>query len=152
MIPFRLIFSALAFILVAGCSTAPVTRSAMGTMPISSEQLLFESIEVVGEELHVSGMLFSPLNTVNKVKVSRFGRTAKVKMTQAMLREGGSRRFSVSVPIPSKVDQVVVGDDTRKIWSRAEGILIDTSDTSAQADRATADLERRVQGVMRAFD
>jgi len=152
MTPIRFVTSVLALLLVTGCSTSPVTRSAMGTMPISSEQLLFESIELAGEELQVSGMLFSPLNTVNRVKVSRSGKTMKVKMTQALLRDDGSRRFSVSIPISPEVDQVVIGDDARVMWTRAEGILIDTSDTSAQTDRATADLERRVQGVMRAFD
>lgn len=124
----------------------------MGIMPVSSDQLIFQSIEVTGSELRASGSFYSPLNSINRVRVSRSGRTAKVKMTQAMLREGGDRRFSFTVPLLSKVDRVVVGKDAKTIWTRAEGVAIDTSDQETQTERASSDLQHRIQGVMKAFD
>lgn len=137
---------------LAGCSTAPIHRSAMGVMPVTSDQLVFQSIEVVGDELQANGIFYSPLNSINQTRMSRSGGTMKVKMTQAMLREGADRRFSFRVPLSPKIDRIVVGKDAKTIWTRAEGVAIDVSDQDAQAERAAVDFESRLRGVMGAFD
>ncbi len=149
---FRVLVGAAAVIVLSGCSTAPIHKSAMGIMPVSSDQLVFQSIDIADNELRASGIFYSPLNSINQTRVSRSGQTMKVKMTQAMLREGGDRRFSFRVPLSAKIDRVVVGKDAKTIWTRAEGVAIDVSDQETQTDQAAADLQNRLSGVMRAFD
>ncbi len=134
------------------CSTAPVTKSAMGLQPVGSAQLVISRAEVQDGKLYVAGQLFSPLNTLNRAKVKRSGGTARITMTQAMLRVDGSPDFSAVVVLDSKIDSVVIGNDKREIWNRSEGVKVQTSDTAGQTRRAMQDLESRVQGVMRAFD
>lgn len=143
------VFVSLSF---AGCSTAPIHRSAMGIMPVSSDQLIFQSIDIFGNELRASGRFYSPLNSINRVRVSRSGRTMKVKMSQAMLREDGDRRFSFQVPLSAKIDRIVVGKDAKTIWTRSEGILVDTSDQRGQTTTAASDFQQRLGRVMRALD
>ena len=149
----RLSFFIIPFcLLITHCSTAPVTKSAMGLQPVGSAQLVISRAEVRDGKLYVSGRLFSPLNTLNRAKVKRFGGTARITMTQAMLRIDGSPDFSAVVVLDSKIDSVVIGNDKREIWNRSEGVKVQVSDTSGQTQRAMQDLESRVQGVMRAFD
>lgn len=139
--------------LVAGCSsTAPVTKSAMGIQPVESEQLILRRVEIVGDHLVVEGALFSPLNTINRTNLQQFGKTTRIRMTQAMLRAEGSPEFRVTVPLPSKVQTVTIGKDNKPVWSRTGGILVDTSDVSGQTDRAAADLDNRINRVLDAFN
>lgn len=148
-----LLLSPLFLLTISSCSsTAPVTKSAMGIQAVTSEQLIFHRVDVVGEELVVEGVLFSPLNTINKTSVRGFGKTARIKMTQAMLRADGRPEFRIVVPIPPKVETVTIGKDNKPIWSRTSGVLVSTSDVDSQTDRAAADLNRRVNRVLDAFD
>ncbi|MEC5128881.1 hypothetical protein VSU19_19110 [Verrucomicrobiales bacterium BCK34] len=134
------------------CSTAPVTKSAMGLQPVDSAQLVISRAEVQDGKLYVAGRLFSPLNTLNRAKVKRSGGTARITMTQAMLRVDGSPDFTAVVVLDSKINSVVIGKDRREIWNRSEGVKVQTSDTAGQTRRAINDLESRVEGVLRAFD
>lgn len=139
-------------LLLTQCSTAPVTKSAMGLQPVDSAQLVISRAEVQDGKLYVEGRLFSPLNTLNRAKVKRSGGTARITMTQAMLRVGGSPDFTAVVVLDSKINSVVIGKDRREIWNRSEGVKVQASDTAGQTRRAINDLESRVEGVLRAFD
>lgn len=134
------------------CGTAPVTKSAMGLQPVSSAQLVISQAEVREGKLYVAGLLFSPLNTLTRAKVRRSGGTARITMTQAMLRFDGSPDFSAVVVLDSKIKSVVIGDDRQEIWNRTDGVIARPSDTAGQTQRAMQDLESRVQGAMRELD
>jgi hypothetical protein len=138
--------------LITHCSTAPVTKSALGLRPVGSAQLVISRAEVQGGKRYVSGRLFSPMNTLNRAKVKRSRGTARITLTQAMLRLDDSPDFSAVVVLDSKTSSVVIGNDRREIWNRTEGVKVATTDTAGQTQRAMQDLDSRVQGVIRAFD
>ncbi len=146
IIPFS--FFLIASVLLSGCGTSSVTKSAMGIQPVTSQQLVFDQITVQGDTLAASGALFSALNTLNKAKVRRRGRSMEVTMTQAMLRDGGEKRFRFSVPIGPKIDKITVGKDREVIWTRADGVLIDTSKKELRTRAASDDLENRISSIL----
>jgi len=141
-------FSLVSLLFLSACGTSSVTKSAMGIQPVTSQQLVFDQITVQGDTLVASGVLFSALNTVNKAKVRKRGRSMEVTMTQAMLRDGGQKQFRFTVPIGPKIDKVTVGKNREVIWTRADGILIDTSQKELRTRAATDDLENRISSIL----
>lgn len=146
------LLSLTACLAITACATPSVVKSAKGNLQVQSQQIILASVRQQGDQLVVAGRLYSPLHSVNRLTTRRSGKAMSIRMTQALLRDGGRSDFQTVVAIPPGIDHVTIGQDNQVIWSRGGGVSSGITDRKLQTDRAATDFDKRLNDFLRAFD
>lgn len=76
-----------------------------------------------GARVAVSGLAFHSALAVDRVTTPREGRAIVVLVHLVPARAGISGRFTVDVPVPPDVDEVLFGNERQLLWKPGVGAV-----------------------------